>query len=125
MFLKIRYYKFYDIIDLIEGIHLAKSNKIKKGINCHYWFFNHRFKCQNSVCNGCYDFSILSVNISNIVVIIVENVDYRCISHDITKSEAISLLKNCSWILWIYIKNSLNFQSIQDFFFYFFLLCYI
>ena len=96
IFLKIRYYKFYDIIDLIEGIHLAKSNKIKKVISCHYWFFNHGFKFQNSVCNGCYDFSILSVNISNIVVIIVENVDYRCISHDINKSEAISLLKNCS-----------------------------
>ena len=37
---------------------------------------------------------MLSVNISDITVITVENVDYRCIIHNISKSEAINLLKS-------------------------------
>ena len=60
---------------------------------CHYWFFNLRFKFQNSLCNGCHDLTMLRVDITNIVVITVKGVGYRCIIHDITKSEAINLSK--------------------------------
>ena len=49
------------------------------------FFFNHRFKFQNSVCNGCHDLTMLCFNISDIAV---KGVDYRCIIHDISKSEA-------------------------------------
>ena len=58
----------------------------------HYWFFNNGFEFQDSVCNGCHD--LVSVNISDIVVIPIKNVDYRCIMHKISKSEAINLLEN-------------------------------
>ena len=37
---------------------------------------------------------MLSVNISDIATVTVKNVDYRWIIHNISKSEAISLLKN-------------------------------
>ena len=37
---------------------------------------------------------MLSVKISDIAIITVKNVDYRCIFSKITKSEAINLLKN-------------------------------
>ena len=37
---------------------------------------------------------MLSVNISDISIITVKNVDYRCIIHNISKSEAINLLEN-------------------------------
>ena len=37
---------------------------------------------------------MLSVNISDIAIITVKNVDYRCIIHNISKSEAINLLEN-------------------------------
>ena len=37
---------------------------------------------------------MLSVNISNIAIITVNNVDYRCIIHNINKYEATDLLKN-------------------------------
>ena len=37
---------------------------------------------------------MLSVNISDITIIIVKNVDYCCITHNISKYEAISILKN-------------------------------
>ena len=61
---------------------------------CHYCFFNHGFKFQDSVCNGCHDLTMLSVNINDIAIITVKNVDYRCIIHNINKSEAINLLQN-------------------------------
>ena len=38
---------------------------------------------------------MLSVNISDIAIITVKNVDYRCIIYKISKSKAINLLKNC------------------------------
>ena len=37
---------------------------------------------------------MLSVNTGDIAIIIVQNVDYRCIIHNISRSEAINLLKN-------------------------------
>ena len=44
---------YYDRIDISEGIDLSKSNKSKECLICHYWFFNHGFKFQDCVCNGC------------------------------------------------------------------------
>ena len=61
---------------------------------CHLWFSTHGFKFQDSVCNGCHDLTMLSVNISDIAIITVKNVDYRCIIHNTSKSEAINLLKD-------------------------------
>ena len=61
---------------------------------CRYWFFNHGFKFQDSVCNGCHDLTILSVNIRDIAIITVNNVDYCCIIHNTSKSEAINLLES-------------------------------
>ena len=62
---------------------------------CHYWFFDHGLKFQDYVCNCCHDLSMLSVDISDITIITVKNVDYRCIIHNISsKSEAINLLKS-------------------------------
>ena len=50
---------------------------------CLYWFFNHGFKFQDYVFNGCHDLTILSVTISDIAIIIVKNLDYRCIIYNI------------------------------------------
>ena len=74
---------YYERIDITEGIYLAKSNNSKECIICHYWFFNRGFKFQDSVCNGCHVFKILSVNISDIAVITTKNFDCRCIIHNI------------------------------------------
>ena len=60
---------------------------------CHYWIFNHGFKFEDSICNGCHDL-MLSLNIRDVVITAVKNVDYRFIIHDISKSEAINLLEN-------------------------------
>ena len=84
---------YYVRIDINEGIDFAKSNNIEEHMICHNSSFNHGFKFQDSACNGCHDFTMLSVNVNDIVIITIKNVDYRCIIHNIDKSEAIDLLK--------------------------------
>ena len=84
---------YYDRIDISQGIDLVKSNNSKECMICHC-FLNHGFEFQDSVCNGCHDLTMLSVNISDIAVITIKNVDYRCTIHNISKSEEINLLKN-------------------------------
>ena len=84
----------YDRIDISKAIDPAKSKNSKECMICYHWFFNCRFEFQDSVCNGCHDLITLSDNISYIAIITVKNVDYRCIIHNISKSEVINILKN-------------------------------
>ena len=49
------------------------------------------------VCNGFHDLTMLSVNISDIAIIPVKNVGYRCIIYNISKSESTDLLKNSAY----------------------------
>ena len=84
---------YFNRIDISQGIDLAKSNNSKECMICHYWFFNHGLKIQDSLCNGCHVWTILSVNTSDITIITIKDVDYRCIIRKIRKSKAINLLK--------------------------------
>ena len=84
---------YYDRIDISEGIDPTKSNRSKKMHDLPLLFSNYGFKFQDSVCNGCHDLTMLSVNIRDIAIISIINVDYRCIIHKISKSEAINLLE--------------------------------
>ena len=81
---------YYDRIDISGGIDLAKSNNSKECMISHYWFFKHGIKFQDYVCNGCHNLTILSVKLSHIAII---TVDYRFVIHNISKSEAVHLLK--------------------------------
>ena len=85
---------YYDKIDISEGIDVAKSNNSEECMICHYWCFNHGFKFQDSICNDCHDLTMLSVNISDVTIVPVKNVDYRCFILNISKSETINLLKS-------------------------------
>ena len=85
---------YYDRIDLSVGIDVAKSNNSKEYTVWHYCFFNHGFKFKNSVCNGCHDLTMLCLNISDVAIITVKGNDNGCIILNISKSEAIRLLKN-------------------------------
>ena len=85
---------YYDKIDIREGIIVAKNNVSKECIIGHYYFFNHGFKFQDSVCKSCYELTMLSLNIKNIGIITVKCVVLSCIIHGISKFEAIYLLEN-------------------------------
>ena len=62
---------YYDRIGISIGIDLNKSNKGKECMICYYWFLNHGFKSQDSVCNGYH----------------------YCIIHNISKSEKINIIR--------------------------------
>ena len=84
---------YYDRIDISEGLDLAKSNNSKELMICHYFVFNYGFEFQFFVCNGCHDLSILCLDISGITIVTVKNVDFSCLIHNISKSEAVKFLE--------------------------------
>ena len=61
---------------------------------CHYCYFNHGLRFQDSVCNGCYDSIIVCLNLSDIAIITVKKVDYCSIINNIIKSGEMMLLRN-------------------------------
>ena len=63
---------YYGRIDISERINLTKSSSNIECMICHYCFFNHGFKFQDSICNGCHGLIILSVNINDIAIITVK-----------------------------------------------------
>ena len=63
---------YYGRIDISEGISLTKSSNNIECMICHYCFFNHGFKFQDSICNGCHGLIILSININDIAIITVK-----------------------------------------------------
>ena len=79
---------YYDRIDIRGGIDPAKSNRSKECMICNYWVFYHRFQFQDSVCTGCHEVIISSVNISDIAIVTVKDAGYCCIIYNIWKSEA-------------------------------------
>ena len=85
---------YFERINLSGGIDPAKSNENKECMIYRYCFINHEVRFQNHVCSGFHNFAMLCLNISDIAIITVKGVDYRCIIHDLTKSEAICLLEN-------------------------------
>ena len=82
---------YYERIDISKGTDPTKSNISKECMICDYWFFNHGFKFQDSVCNVCLDLTMLIFNIRDITIITVTNVDYCCIIHSISKSDTINI----------------------------------
>ena len=85
---------YYQKIDISDKIVPAKTNDSKECIIWNYWFFNHGFQFQYSVCNGCHYLMMMCLNISHISIITVKEVDYRCIIRGISESRGICLLEN-------------------------------
>ena len=78
----------YERIDISGRIDFDKTNKSKECMICHYWYFKDiGIKYQPYVCNGCHDLSMVVQNLN-------EAVDYRCYVPNMSKDEAIKLLKN-------------------------------
>ena len=82
---------YYEGIGINKGSDPTKSNKSKECMIWHYCFFNHEFKRQDSAWN---DLTTLCLNISDITIITFKNVNYPCIIHNISKSQAINLIQS-------------------------------
>ena len=86
---------YYDRSDVSEGVDLNKTSASEECDICHYWYFlNYSFKFQPNVCNRCYDLLMVSINLSNMVILNIKYSDFRCIISLISKNEAIKLMEN-------------------------------
>ena len=84
---------YFDRIDVSEKIDVNKTSELKQCDICHYWYFlNYSFKFQRKVCNRCHDLLMMSMNLSNIVILNIKGFDYHCIISLISKNEAINVL---------------------------------
>ena len=62
----LKYYK----IDITEGIDLNKTNKSRKCMFCHYWYYlNKIFTYGPFTCDGCYNIVQESTDFKNITII--------------------------------------------------------
>ena len=59
-------------------------------------FLDKGFQFQPDDCNGCYDVLIMSINLSDIAFLNIQDVQYCCIINRISKSEAMGLLDNAN-----------------------------
>ena len=56
----------YERIDVFKGIDLNKSEKSKKCMICHYWYFKDiGYKYEPYVCNGCHDLSMMVYDLND------------------------------------------------------------
>ena len=76
---------YYYRIDIAQGIDVNRTS-VSKEWYCHYWYFLSYSRCQ--------DLLMMSINLSNIVILNIQGSDYCCIIRLISRYEAINLLQN-------------------------------
>ena len=85
----------YERINVSEGININKSNKSKKCMIFHYWYFKDiGYKFELYVCNKCHDISKMPYELEHIAVLNIKGVDYRCVLWNMTRHNAINRLNN-------------------------------
>ena len=86
---------YFERIDVSEEIDVNKISESKEYDSCHYWYFlNKGSKFQPNARNRCHDLLMMSMNLSDIAILNIKGADYRCITSEINKSEAINLMQN-------------------------------
>ena len=68
---------YYNRIDDFEEIDVNKTSASREWDICRYWYFlNYSFKFQPNVCNRYHDLLMMSVNLSDIVILNNRGADY-------------------------------------------------
>ena len=64
----------YDRIDISEGI-VNKTNKSKKCMLCHYWYFlDNNFSYGPYLCDGCYNIMQNLINLKILLLFMLKKV---------------------------------------------------
>ena len=84
----------YKRIDCSESIYLSGSKKGVKCMICGYSYFKDTFKYQSYVCNGCHDFSMTVINLSDFFILNIKGVDYKIYIVSVDKKDAVNILNN-------------------------------
>ena len=65
-------------IDVSEGIYVNKTSESKECDICLYWYFlNEDYKFQLNVCNRYHGLLLISMNLSDIAILIIKSAHYR------------------------------------------------
>ena len=85
----------YDRIDISKGIDINKTNASKECDICHYWYFLGRcFKHKPYLCNGCHNLMQKAMNFNDVAIVSVKRSDYRIRFWNISKDDAMNIIKN-------------------------------
>lgn len=82
---------FYSRIEVSEGNDVNKRSTSVECIICHYQFFNERFRFGPA--GGCHGILMMCIDINTLPVLNVYGVDFRSSITEVSKKEAITLLK--------------------------------
>ena len=83
----------YDKIDITQEIDVDKTNKSRKCMFCHYWYYlNKNFSYGPFTCDGCYNIVQRSIDVKNVSIVRVKNNAYRIYFKDISKHKAKKLM---------------------------------
>ena len=81
----------------LKALMLIKRSASKDCIICHYWYLlDEGSKFQPNIWNlrnGCHYALMMSINLSDIAILNIFSVGYRCIINGISRSETINLLQ--------------------------------
>ena len=85
----------YNKINVLEGTDINKSNKPKRRMICHFWYFKViGYKYESYVSNGCHDISMMAYKLENVSIQNAKGVDYRCAIWNMIRNDAINRLNN-------------------------------
>ena len=99
--LNIRFYKTVGFIRVYNGTRylvLFGSGKNESIYNRISYLIGVKsdiaYVFSHNACSGCHDLLMMSMNLSNFVILNIHCVDYRCIINGISKNEAINVMQN-------------------------------
>ena len=85
----------YEKIDISDEIDVNKSDKSKKCILCHYWYFlDKNFSYEPYLCDGCYNMMQKYNKRKNFAITHVKENVYRICFLFMSKREAKKLMTN-------------------------------
>ena len=83
---------YFDKIVVSEGTDINKASASEECDICHYgYFIGTWFKFQRYICNGCYNVLMISIDLSDIAILNVNDANYRSIINGIRKCDALNL----------------------------------
>ena len=89
----------YDGIDISEGIDTNKTNKSKKIMLCHFWYFlDKNFSYEPYLCNGCHNIMQKPIDFKSIAIVHLTESAYRIYFLYMNKRKAKNLMNNSNLI---------------------------
>ena len=87
-----------NIIDILEGTEVDKTNLSKECDICHYWYFKDIGSTfVPYLCNGCHDLMQKAMSF-NVAINSVKGSDYRIHVWYMSKDDAINIMKHSNLI---------------------------